>query len=169
MSNWKKGVKEKSDFTLGNLYKFYKTTHEKTVDNTTYSYIVKTLNKKLVQLIYDGLVFQIPANLGYLGVVESSTNIVFTDDGKVDMTKSNLSTDWGATNKLWDNKPELKHKKYIFHDNSHTNGRRFKIQWSRKYTNLPALMNYRFKPARSFQRNLTQHIYKNPNIEYYEF
>lgn len=169
MSNWKKGIKKKSDFKILDLYKFYKSTNTNTVNNRTYSYIIKTLNKKIIQLIYDGLVFQIPSNVGYLGIVESKTHIIFKENGEVDVTKSNLSTDWGATNKLWDSKPELKHKKYIFHDNLHTDGRRFKIQWSRKFSNIPSLINYRFKPARAFQRDLTKYILKHPNKEYYEF
>ena len=169
MNNWRKGIKEKSDFKSKDLYKFYKSTVDNPVDAKTYSYIIKELNKRVIPKIYEGFVFQVPAGLGFIGVLESNTNIVFDDNGQIDMTKSNLSTDWGKTNKLWRDKPELKHKKYIFHENLHTGGRRFRIAWSRKYANLRAIKHYKFKPTRAFARNLTKYINNNPTQQYYDF
>lgn len=169
MKKLKDKAKEKLGFTSVEAYKFYKKTHPNPVNQQTYAKVIKTLNKKCIDLIYNGLVLNVPANLGFIGITESKTTVVFTDEGEIDMKKSSISTDWCRTNKLWREKPELKHKKYIFYDNSHTGGRRFVIKWNRKYVASVALPNYAFIPTRAFKRNLTQYIYKHPNKEYYDF
>lgn len=162
-------AKRKSDFTSKAIYDYYKETHTSPLSKKDFMNVCKMFNKRLVSKIYDGVIAQLPGNLGFLGIQSKNHTVEFTDEGDIDLKKSTISTDWGATNKLWREKPELKHVKYIFHENLHTNGKRFRICWSRLYTTIPALYYYRFLPTRAFKRNLAKYIKNNPNKEYYEF
>ena len=97
------------------------------------------------------------------------TKYVFGDDGELDLKESKISTDWGATNKMWEKRPDLKNKKYIFCDNFHTDGKRFRIAWRQPFPRSSGLSFYRFSPTRAFRRNLAQHLKTHTTQIYYDF
>ena len=66
--------------------------------------------------------------MGTIYIVGRKPTIRFDEDGKV----VGLAPDWVETKKLWDRDPEAKAKKQrVFHTNSHSDGYRFKWNWSK--------------------------------------
>lgn len=158
-----------SDYTSADIYKYYKATHSSPLSKTNFMLVIKLFNKKLIDGIYRGMVAKLPMILGFIGVEVKTPIVEFTEDGSVDFTKSRINTDWGETNKLWREKPELAHKTYVFHENSHTNGKKYKIMWNRKYSNIGCIRHYRFLPAKGMKRGFAKYLRENPNTEYYDF
>ena len=85
------------------------------------------------------------------------------------MCKSTVLVDWGTTLKLWKDKPALLKKKYVFHDNLHTNGIRYKIKWKRGRSAPSSIKHYKFNAVRTFKRGLNTYIKNAKSLEYYEF
>ena len=169
MSNKKHKSKMKCDFTSNHIYSYYKKTHSKCLSRVDYGKVCDLFNQKVIDRIYNGFIFYLPGGVGMIGITAHEVRIEFNDEGEVDFTKSNMSTDWKSTKELWELKPELAHKRYIMLDNYHTEGKRYKISWNRKHCVIPSAYYFRFIPSRAFKRNLAKHIINNPNQQYYEF
>ena len=168
MSKQKKGEKTPSDFLTPEIYKFYTSTCSNRVTGVQFSKIIGEFNKRLVQKIYEGFVFEMPAHLGQIGIRTSEIKLVFDEEGEIDASKSKVNTDWGATLKLWKEYPELKNKKYVYHLNIHTGGKNYTIKWKKVFAS-PFVQKYRFAPAKAFRRGFTKYINNSKKIiEYYD-
>ena len=170
---WKRGKGIKSDVVHSTIYKKYvklcTDNNEIPVSNKEFTRIVVEFNKRVIQKIYEGFVFRVPFNLGSIGIVKSNTIVEFGEDGEIDPIKSTISTDWGNTLKLWKKRPDLMHKKYVYHENLHSQGIRYKIMWKKLYMNDRLSKYYKFIPVRWFKRGLAKYIKTNKHVEYYEF
>ena len=170
---WKRGKGIKSDVAHSDIFQLYKkmrsSNNKESVSNKEFTKIVVEFNKRVIDKIYKGLVFKVPFNLGIIGIIKSKTVIEFDEDGEINPIKSTLSTDWGTTLKLWRERPELMHKKYIYCENLHTEGVRYKIMWKRAFMHNRASRVYKFIPVRWFKRGLAKFIKNNKHVEYYEF
>lgn len=164
-----KSRKEVSDYKSKDIYKYYKTTTSEPVTLKQFMLITKLFFQKIVSKIYRGSVIKLPSDFGHLGVGIKNLKIVLNNNGEIDVLKSNLTTNWKKTRELWEKKPNLKHKQYVYFENLHTEGKRPFIKWIRLHTRIPCLMYYQFTATRSFKRGLASFIKTNPNQEYYDF
>jgi len=166
---WKRSKGGASDYKSPDIYKYYKNLVENPVDIVTFNNVCTEFNTLIQNKIYEGTIYHLPANLGYIGITTKKVTPVFTEDNEIDYMKSKLTVDWGTTNKIWIKYPELQHKKYIYCINTHTDGNRYTITWKRLFVRIRGAKNYKFTPVRQFKRNLATYINNNPNLEYYEF
>ncbi len=168
---WKRGKGIKSDINHSDIFKLYCDIHREEntdgVSNKEFTKIVKEFNDGLMDLIFKGLVFKVPFNLGFIGIKKSKTKIIFGEDNEVDPSKSTISTDWGTTLKLWKLRPELAHNKFVYHENLHTDGIRYKIAWKKLYIKDRIAKGYKFVPVRWFKRGLARFINNNQHVEYF--
>ena len=162
-----KKVKYKSDIGLGDIYSEYKKSVKNPLNRSDFMKTMYSFLKNLVKgMIEESMVFKLPFFLGTIGIKKyDAPDLVFGSDGKIDHNRCNISIDFGETNKLWKEYPELKEqKKVIYHENEHTDGKRVKIKW-----NYVTFRGYTFSPCRNFKRSLAKFIKLNPNTEYYDF
>jgi nucleoid DNA-binding protein len=157
------------DYKKKSFYKFYSENYKKKVDQHTYNKILTDCNLMIGEKLLEGFAVRLPFGLGTFSVRRTQPKIVFDEEGKIDFTKSRISTDWGATNKLWKEKPELAHKKYIFHENIETEGYIFKIIWSPFRGNAKNIRAYKFVPSKMLKQRLKEYILTNNKIDYDDF
>ena len=113
---------------LRSSYKKYLETTENPVDIKTYLLINADYNKFLINEALQGNEITLPSRMGTIYIVGRKPTIRFDEDGKI----VGLAPDWVETKKLWDRDPEAKAKKQrVFHTNSHSDGYRFKWNWSK--------------------------------------
>lgn len=147
------------------FYYYYRHSTTGGLTSTQFRLILKLFFTKLVSKIYSGFKISLPLQLGDFFVMQYLQKLKLDDNGEI-ISKRHLN-DYKATKELWKEKPELAHKKYIYYTNDHTDNKRFKLNRN-NYKGKVKLRSYNFKPARAFSRGLAQHIFKNPNTEYYE-
>lgn len=165
--NRKRSNKTNINIGLDDFYKYYRENNKTKIGRSLYGRIVKDFFYLLIQEILKGFIFNMPYKLGHIGIHRYKPRVKFDENG-FNFIESNVSIDFGATNKLWREQPELKHKKYIYHTNEHTNGFKYKIRWSKKGAYVKNIRAFKFQPSRYFNRSLAKHIKNNPNQEYYE-
>ncbi len=166
--NKKKNSQQSIKIGMDDFYKFYKQEYNSKVNRSLFGKIVKDFFYLLIHEIFRGFIYNMPYKLGAIGVRKYKPKIYFDENG-FNFKKSNVSIDFGATNKLWRENPELKHKKYIYHTNEHTNGYKFRIKWSKKGAYVKNIGRFKFSPMRGFNRALNKYIKEHPNQQYYEF
>ena len=168
--------RNKTDLGFKDLYKDYKEVSYYKVNQKLFKAILTLFFKELVRrIIEESLVFRLPYRLGIIGIKKRpNRDIVYDENGKLDYKKSKLKIDFGETNKMWKEYPELKaQKKVVYHENDHSGNTNVKIEWNRFRTDKSRIVRnikgYLFCPSREFKRNLAKHIKSNPNTEYYDF
>lgn len=116
---------------LRDSYKKYIETTDNPVNIKNYLEIVGLYNKFLIMKTLEGHEVTLPARMGVISIVGRKPT-VRVEDGKI----IGLAPDWVKTKKLWDNNPEAKAKKQlVYHTNAHTDGVRYKWNWSKN--NMP--------------------------------
>lgn len=150
-------AKYKPDYNKSHLYKFYLNKYKEEhliKQQPRYNKLIKEVNKKIINYLYQGFEVALPYKLGVLRINKIEPIYVFNEDGTLNVKKSSTRVDWGTTNKLWKEKPELANKTYIYHENYKTNGYYFKIAWLRPANNLKGLLKYyKFVPSRTLRLN----------------
>lgn len=136
--------------------------------------ICKKFNKRKMNSIIDGIIFNMPFRLGSLGVVQYKRKIKFDKDGKL-ITRG-LVPDWHRTYILWkklypecktrEDYKKIKNKEVVFMTNEHTDGRIFRFHWKKKYCNVKNKTAYELKIPPQYKKMLGAKIMKNPNIQY---
>jgi hypothetical protein len=163
----KKKKKFKDDYGVRALYYFYRRTYANAVDGKEFSEIINLFNNKLIEEIYKGAYITLPYSLGDIYITKYKKEYEFDEDGNV-ITKNKFNmVDYKTTKELWQEHPELKSKQYVYYDNFHTDGYKFRIKWKRYHT-VRANKLYNFKPSRSFSRGLAAYLRQNPNQSYYD-
>lgn len=138
-------------------------TVKKVVDVKTYSLILKTMFKLMWEDILEGHEIVLPLRLGTIQITGIKTKPKFNDKGEL-----MLPVDWGSTNKMWKEHPELKEKKQlVYFTNDHTNGVRYKVKWSKQGVIFKNKIIYEFVAARANLRQLAQ-VIKNGKQYHYE-
>lgn len=113
---------------LRDSYKKYVQTTENPVDIKVYLLINADYNKFLINEALKGNEITLPSRMGTIYIVGRKPTIRFDEDGKI----LGLAPDWVETKKLWDRDAEAKAKKQrVFHMNSHSDGYRYKWNWSK--------------------------------------
>ena len=79
---WKRGLGIKTDYTTPDIYKFYKNTSKKVnVNLKEFTEVCRLFNLGLIEEVYRGFIFRIPASLGYLGIMKSKSKLYFLTMG----------------------------------------------------------------------------------------
>lgn len=162
-------IRDKTDFSITDDYKYYKKRVSNPVEYKVFSNIIKEFHQAVSEaIIYENFNFKLPRRLGILRVKRFKIKIKLLPNGKVDTTK--LSPDWQATKKLWARDPEAREKKQlVLHLNRHTEGYTYKFYWHKGSCNVKNHTAYSFKMNRFTTRQLAQ-LLKDPNriIDFYE-
>jgi hypothetical protein len=152
------------DIPLTLSYKFYKNNYENPVNKNVYIKVLKIANKKIINLLFKGIVLSLPYRLGTLYVKRYKPNYKFNSDNSLRLVSNSKEIDWKETNLLWKEHPETKRKKYLTYDNIHSDGYRMKLKWL-MWNKNPGFRIYNFVPARNLVRDLAKYI-KNNKIDY---
>lgn len=153
-------------FGVNDFYYYYRNIHKGTILKPMYRKIIKDFFIELTKSLIKGSFISIPYGLGNLYIGKYKPSIAINKDGKA-YVKGNKAVDYKATKALWKTNPELKSKKYIYYENTHTDG--YKMKLIKTIFNKKILNRfYNFKPAKSFSYALASHIFANPYTEYLE-
>lgn len=111
-------------------YKLYKRDCKKPIEIDQYLDIVHSFLKFIMNEVYNGEKVALPQRLGTINVIGKKIKAgIDKETGQI----KNLAPDWVRTKELWENCPECKeNKQLVFHLNEHTNGVRYRINWSKK-------------------------------------
>ncbi len=170
---WGSTKKEKSDYTTRDFYKYYTSKSESPVDRSTFSKIINEYFEYRMQLlIFENIDFKLPNRFGTICIRGVCDSIYIKSDGTV-----RYFIDWGATNKLWEEKykgktPEeikkIKNKPVVYFTNENTNGRIYDFIWDKLTCNFKYHTHYKFKPTRKWKRKLKDFLNNSKNIIYYD-
>lgn len=146
----------KVDYGVRDYYNYYCNNTDVPVDSKKFNKVISEFNKKIVDsIINDDLEFT-PTTLQFTFCVRKSKRIPRIKDSKLINT---APIDWKSTNKLWETDSEAKEKKIILRFlNNHTSKYIFRIKALKNGTAYNNKKLYRFKPCRSFQRELAKRI-----------
>ena len=142
--------KNKSDYSMGDIYKYYRKSIEKgsiyDIPKAEYIKICAEFNESLIdRLLERGISVKFPGRFGRLKVVKFKTDY---------SKKYKIPVDWKKT-------AELGKKIYIL--NEHTDGFIYKIKWERNSVFNQSF--YNFIPTRTKNRRLAEKI-TNKEMEY---
>lgn len=161
-----------SNYGMKDIYNDYcnKYHARKNIKQGEFSKIFKDYVKEIVDLIiFNNHEWRIPCNIGSIRI--KKTKIRFRENSKGGLNKAKLMVDWGATNKLWEENPEMKKKKKVlYYMNKHTDGYKYLFIWKKhvlflKRGNLMFL--YSISMNRAVDRYLAKCIFANPELNYY--
>lgn len=138
--------------TNKNSYKYYKKKSKSPVSREVYSNIQDMYHAYLVAKLFKGEIVSLPRRFGTIQITGKKHTPHFNEEGKID----NLAIDWGATNKLWAEKPELRKKKFIYCDNAHSDGIRYSFVWHKKEATMPLKSVYRLTFCKDCKRALAK-------------
>lgn len=159
--------KKKYDYGIKDIYNYYKNNYPNTLKYKEFAVILKEFNKLLIEEMYKGAYISLPYSLGDLYIYKYKPTLKFDEDGNI-VTKGKYSmVDYKATNELWKEYPELKHKQRVIYDNFHSDGFKLRISWKRYHT-VRTNKLYNFTPSRYFKRGLNKYFKVNPNQDYYD-
>lgn len=144
--------KIKSDFGIGDYYSFFDEKYKRGISKERYKEIIKEFNDSVKDLIIEeSFIYQLP----YIGMeimIKKDRRKPRIINGKL---INNTPIDWKTTNELWESDKEARDKKILVrYTNFHTSGYVFKIYCKKFKCNLKYRSLYKFKPNRSFSRQL---------------
>lgn len=147
------------------FYRFYRDSSKNRVNLgiehknlSLYREIINGFIKFIVKKVFEGYEVQLSdgTSLGSLHVTGRKRKV--TIDEKTGEIKG-LRIDYGATNKLWNERPDLKEKKFrVYHTNEHSGGISYRITWSRDRMLLPNKYYYSLIPCRDNKRAIASKI-----------
>ena len=107
------------------------------------------------KVIYDGDEVILPFKTGKLSVVGIKQKVKFDEEGKI----MGLSPNWRKTKELYDNCEECREKRQIvYNTNEHSDGVRYKFNWSLAGVMLLNKNFYNLKFTRANKRALSKEI-----------
>ena len=143
-------------------YKLYRINNsEECVDISQYRDITNRYLLYLVDKLLGNGKVKLPLELGTIVFEGKKIKIRFNEDGQV----ANLHIDWKSTKEFWNEYPEKENKEYIYFDNDHTNGIRYRFKWKHLGNKLKFKRFYTFIPCRALKRKIAKLI-KEENKEY---
>ena len=119
-----------------------------------YNEILKEFNSRLVDLmLFESYIYKMPCNLGRISIRKKKVEPYFDEDGKL---VNNLPVNRRETKKLWDEYPELRNKKYVYHHNEHSDGYVAKLLYEKNYAKFVGKSQYFFKPTRTIKQEINK-------------
>ena len=143
-------------YGISAAYDFYKRDqYRPKIKRRVYLYLMRDFFKFLRDmLINEGIRFILPYRMGSLQVVGVKDKPKVYGDGKI----FGVAINWQETRKLWKEKPELKNKEYVYYTNTHSDGYRFKMFWSKKGVIIHTKGVYVFKLSRQNRKKIYLNI-----------
>ena len=141
-----------ADYTIDDIYKYYKDIHgndDFMVDKKTFKKVLYSFNKKVFDAILnDSEELKLPNRMGFLRIKKTKMNF---KDERACSIDYNLTKQYGKT---------------IYHLNDHTNNYRYRFYWKKSMCNAKNKSAYSFEATRTNKRRLA-HILKNNITDYY--
>jgi len=132
-------------------FKTYSKDSQNPLDIKEYVNIANLYNKFLIDKVLEGEEVSLPYRLGSLSVRGKKQEVRF-EDGKI----VGLAPDWVKTKKLWEEDAEAKNsKRLLYHTNEHTDGVRYKYNWSKNRVLVTNKTLYNFRLTRTNKRRLS--------------
>lgn len=148
--------KIKTDYGMTNYYKYYTENNKESVSVIKYNKIISEFNKEIVSLIINESLEYTPTKLQFTFCIRKTKKVPKIKDGKLINTSP---IDWLSTKKLWASNEEAAQKKILLrYLNNHTMKYVFRIKALKYGLIYKNKKYYKFKPARSFQRQLAKRI-----------
>ncbi len=175
MPNIKRGKRKiKADYSLKDLYKFYKNNYD---SNLSYKEFKKVLKSSVLyvmnRVINESEEFILPHRLGGIRVKRFKNRLLLNEDNKVNTNflKVNYKASWEYWRKLYKSLTDeeigkIPNKKHIYHLNEHTDGYNNRISWDKLSINVKNQSLYSFTPIRDWKEMLS--TLSNQNKIYYE-
>lgn len=129
--------------------------------------IVSEFNKKVKNHLIDNLIIKLPYRLGKLEIVKKKRGVYIDENGRVVNTKA---IDWKATNELWNKDSKMREAKVLIrHNNNHTGGYVFRVNYNKRDAVYKNKTVYFFKPVRNVSRSIKERIfdYSKPKYDTY--
>lgn len=148
-----------SHYGVSDYYADYKRNSDSKMDRKTYSSILTSLLSELMKaVIKNNYMLKLPHKMGTVILLKRSTRTEFVD-GKM---KTNRPIDYAATNKLWEERPDLKEqKKVIYHENKHSGGYVFRLSYLKSSAVFKNKSVYWMQMNRTMKRMLKDLIVDN--------
>lgn len=150
------------DIGLMDIFKFYQKHYTDTVKEDVFKKVIKSFNKELLDLIFEGRRVTLPRGCGDLFIRKYKTNYNLKSIHNIDRPCS-AKTDYKKTKDLWKEHPELEKKVFLNYDNTHSDHYTVRIVWSVATNNL-LTNSFTFKPSRRFKRGLAATVKKDINV-----
>jgi hypothetical protein len=149
-------------YGMEDYYKFYVKKYVKlkgfsSITSKIYNTIVSDANKMIMDsIIEEGKDFNIPFQLGILGVRKYKPKLQITSNNKI---INNLPINPFETSKLWESNPEAKEKKvYVRYTNKHTDGYVFSLYYFKHKAKFKNKKAYSLITKRGIKRQLSKNI-----------
>lgn len=143
-------------------YKLYKAEIKDPVSIEVYLDVTILFAKFLADILLKGFSVKLFERLGTLYFLGKKAKPRIDENDKI----KGLSPNWAATNKLWKENPKAKEKKEIVYNfNEHSNGIRYRLQWSKKHVFIKYKDFYSFVLSRDNKHKFKDEIIKG--TEYY--
>jgi len=154
-----------TDYGITDYLRYYNKGRKDKITRLQYNKIISDFNSQIVlMIINEGLEFKIP-KVSTTICVRKTKRIPKFVDGKFVNT---IPVDWKATKELWASDEDAKEKKILLRFlNNHTSKHIFRIKMLKYGAIYKNKKVYKFKPARSFQRDLAKRI-KDPNQDSFQ-
>lgn len=155
----------KKDYGMSDYYKYYSNNSDKPVSSIKFNKIISEFNQEIVNLIISENLEYRPTKLQITFCIRKIKKTPRIKNGKLINTSP---IDWKSTKELWLNNSEAAEKKMLIRFlNNHTFKYVFRIKGLKHGPTYKNKMNYKYKPARSFQRLLAKRIL-NTELENFE-
>jgi len=179
--NFKRGKKKyPNDFSVTELYKFYKERTDNPVSISMYRKILYEFHEDIIdRLIFHSETIRLFSNLGSVRIRKRRRKILLDENGK--LNRKNLTVDWMKTKQMWTAKyPELTSEEIlaiplsergmVYNSNDHTNRSTFKFHWDTSTVRLPNKTYYTFDVLRiQGNRKLAKALKEDYNLQFTYF
>lgn len=134
----------------------YKPNSANPVNLSTYLKIATGFFKFIMSKVLAGYQVQLSSayTMGVLGIRGKKIK-TFTDEKGI---LRGIAVDWPKTNKLWEERPELRRKEFIYHTNDHSNGYKYNFVWWQGGMSIGNKYLYIFSTCRSAKDNFVELI-----------
>lgn len=164
-----------ADYSMPDFYKHYIESLDKYelgsvyhLSKKDYNKYLSEMNEKAIESAIHGNTVKFPYRMGDLYIGKSIKKPRLLPDGSLD--KRTVAIDYGATNKMWKENPELRAKAvFAYHSNEHSDKYIFKWIWDSRFSNFKNRTRYKFVTVRKAKRKLAKEVKKPGNtFDYYE-
>jgi hypothetical protein len=149
--------KIKVDYGMSDYYKHYIKNSKNPVKSVSqFNHIVSEFNKKIAEAIINEELEYNPIMVQITFAIRKHKQVVKIVNNKL-LNKNPV--DWKTTNQLWSEDSEAKEKKLLIrYQNNHSSKYIFRIKMMKTGYSYTNKKYYKFKPCRSFARNLAKRI-----------
>lgn len=164
-----------SDYSLKDIYKFYKAHSDGEV--VSYKefrrYVTLITSYIMHNILYEKMEFIVPQRLGSFRIKRRKNKIIIGDDGEVQTNylKPDYKKCWGLWREQYPNTPDediakIPNKEHIYHLNQHSDGYYNRFFWDKLTCNIRNQTAYSFTLIRKWKQEINR--LSNQNEMYYE-